>query len=307
MARATTAPSPPADATTTQPSTTPPPTPDPTTTAPPSATTTTVASPTPTPTPAPSTEPPATSQPGDSPTTTSTAPGSETSVGPGDSTVPTAVDETGQAYGSPVRRADGHVTRSIVFPVVGGYWLGSGWNDIRDGGARYHQGVDVIASAGQPVISPVDGRVSAIFRRHRTVGHGVVVTDDRGYSFRLFHMSSEMPDGLQVGERVVAGQLLGYVGGDQAIPHIHVELLRPSGVPVNPHWSLAAARFRDYPCADPATVAPDWSARHGMLISPDGRHYVLSDPALCRPPPPPVAPPRIPRHGAPPRPYCRPV
>lgn len=306
VAQATTPPQPPA-APSTEPTTTPPP-PPPTTPAPPPDTTTAPTAATTLPPTTTTTEAPvATTAPSTEPTSETSVPDAETSV-PSEDTLPEGIDETGEEYSSPIRLADGHVTRPIIFPVVGGYWLGSGWNDTRDDGARYHHGVDVIAGAGQPVVSPVDGRITEIYRDHPTIDHGVMVTDDRGFSFRLFHMSPDMADDLAVGERVVAGQLLGFVGDDQGIRHIHVELLRPSGVQINPHWSLAGARFDGYPCADPATVTPDWSAHPGMIVSPDDRQYVLNEPARCRPLPPPPAPTApTPRWGGPGVPSCRPV
>jgi murein DD-endopeptidase MepM/ murein hydrolase activator NlpD len=127
-------------------------------------------------------------------------------------------------------------------PIVGGYSFGSGWNDIRDEGERYHHGVDVLANPGQLVVSPVKGVVVKIILDHPLANNGVVIRDADGYQWRIYHMSPDIPEDIVAGRNVSEGQLLGYVGSDQYIPHVHVELHQPNGVPVNPLWSLQSAR-----------------------------------------------------------------
>lgn len=49
------------------------------------------------------------------------------------------------------------LSRSLVFPVSGKSKIGSFWGDTRDGGKRSHQGIDIFAKKGTPVIALCDG------------------------------------------------------------------------------------------------------------------------------------------------------
>jgi murein DD-endopeptidase MepM/ murein hydrolase activator NlpD len=178
---------------------------------------------------------------------------------------------------------DGNVTRDIQFPVLGGHWLGSGWNDLRDKATRYHHGVDVIANPGQPVISPVNGTLVKIVRGHPTIDNGIVVVDADGYEWHLYHLSASFPSALAAGSAVVAGQLVGFIGSDQAIPHLHAELHQPDGTPINSLWSLQSGRSGNLPCADVSEVTAEWRAVYGLVISPDNNSYFAIDSSMCDP------------------------
>ena len=167
--------------------------------------------------------------------------------------------------------------------MLGGHWLGSGWTDLRDNGTRYHHGVDVIATPGQPVVSPVSGTVVKIVRGHPTIDNGVVVVDADGYEWHLYHLSASIPSALGAGGAVVAGELVGFIGSDQAIPHLHAELHRPDGTPISSLWSLQSGRSGELPCADPSDVTAEWRSVHGLIISPDNDSYVAIDRSLCDP------------------------
>src|SRR5690606_5565865 len=57
-----------------------------------------------------------------------------------------------------------------VFPVQGknSRAIQSAWGDVRDAGRRSHEGVDIFAARGTPVLAPVDGVVTAV--RNRGLG-----------------------------------------------------------------------------------------------------------------------------------------
>jgi murein DD-endopeptidase MepM/ murein hydrolase activator NlpD len=141
----------------------------------------------------------------------------------------------------------------------------------------------VLANPGQPVISPVNGVVVEIVRGHPTINNGIVIMDNDGYQWHLYHLSASFPSALAPGSPVGAGQLVGFVGSDQAIPHVHAELHRPDGTPINSLWSLQAGRSGNLPCADATLVTDEWRPVYGLLISPDNNSFIAIDTNLCDP------------------------
>jgi murein DD-endopeptidase MepM/ murein hydrolase activator NlpD len=119
---------------------------------------------------------------------------------------------------------------SGVFPVQGAYTFGG--DDARFGAGRTghtHQGQDILAAAGTPIVSPRAGFVSWRAFQKDGAGHYVVVRGDDGRDYVFMHML----DGsvlVQKGQSVAAGQQLGAVGstGRSSGPHLHFEIW-PSG------------------------------------------------------------------------------
>jgi murein DD-endopeptidase MepM/ murein hydrolase activator NlpD len=117
-------------------------------------------------------------------------------------------------------------TRSGVFPVAGTYTFGGA--DARFGAPRSghtHQGQDVMAAEGTPVVAPVGGTI--IWRAYQAAGAGYYVilhgADGRDYAFMHFQAGSTA---VSKGDVVTAGQRLGNVGatGDAEGPHLHFEI-----------------------------------------------------------------------------------
>jgi murein DD-endopeptidase MepM/ murein hydrolase activator NlpD len=118
------------------------------------------------------------------------------------------------------------VSGSGVFPVQGPYDLGGA--DARFGARRsghIHQGQDVMAAQGTPVVSPRAGTV--IWRAYQAAGAGyyLVVHGDDGRDYVFMHLQ----DGsllVSKGDAVAAGQRIGNVGatGDADGPHLHFEI-----------------------------------------------------------------------------------
>jgi murein DD-endopeptidase MepM/ murein hydrolase activator NlpD len=115
---------------------------------------------------------------------------------------------------------------SGVFPVQGSYTLGGA--DARYGAGRTghsHQGQDILAAAGTPVVSPRAGFVHWRAFQRDGAGHYVVVRGDDGRDYVFMHLL----DGsvaVQKGQAVAAGQQLGSVGstGRSSGPHLHFEI-----------------------------------------------------------------------------------
>lgn len=110
------------------------------------------------------------------------------------------------------------------FPVAGGINknIQSFWGATRDGGRRSHEGVDIFASRGTPVLAVVDGRISSSGEKGLG-GKQVWLRDPkRGQSLYYAHLDSIEPLG---NVRVRRGDTIGYVGNTgnarTTAPHLH--------------------------------------------------------------------------------------
>jgi murein DD-endopeptidase MepM/ murein hydrolase activator NlpD len=136
-------------------------------------------------------------------------------------------------YGMPLERAVHRVVGP--FPVAGLAWWTNDWHACRDGCRRLHQGLDIFARHGTPLVAAADGVVT-----QKAVGGlsgiGVEIRDARGVEYYYAHLS-RWADGLREGMRVSRGQVIGYVGNTGnaigTLPHVHFEL-QPRGVPRPP-------------------------------------------------------------------------
>jgi len=115
---------------------------------------------------------------------------------------------------------------SGVFPVQGPYSFGG--DSARFGAGRtghVHQGQDIIAAEGTPVVTPAAGIVH--WRAYQAGGAGYYVVvrgdDGRDYAFMHFQAGSTL---VATGQRVAAGQRLASVGntGDSHGAHLHFEI-----------------------------------------------------------------------------------
>jgi murein DD-endopeptidase MepM/ murein hydrolase activator NlpD len=112
---------------------------------------------------------------------------------------------------------------SLGFPVDGRgvTAIRSVFGDLRDGGRREHQGVDIFAPRGTPVIAASDGRIRSV----RTGGLGgktVWLRDRFGQSQYYAHLDSQA---VRRGDSVKLGDTLGFVGNTgnarTTPPHLH--------------------------------------------------------------------------------------
>jgi murein DD-endopeptidase MepM/ murein hydrolase activator NlpD len=128
-------------------------------------------------------------------------------------------------------------TGSKVFPVQGPYSFGN--EGARFGAGRpghVHQGQDIVAAEGLPVVSPVNGTVYSVAYQASGAGHYVVVAgaDGRHYVFMHLQTGSIV---VAKGAPIAAGQRLGSVGNTGASegPHLHFEIW------VNGWWATKAS------------------------------------------------------------------
>ncbi len=97
-----------------------------------------------------------------------------------------------------------------------------------------HNGLDMIAPAGQPVHASADGVVSNITRSRKGLGNVVEIDHGNGYTTRYAHLADIE---VSKGRKVKRGTRIGYVGvsGNSFAPHLHYEVLRDTVIldPVN--------------------------------------------------------------------------
>ena len=123
-----------------------------------------------------------------------------------------------------------------VFPVQGVCSFSDTYGAPR-GGGRVHEGVDVIAKAGQWVYAVKAGTLTKQYRDApgSLSGNGWRLTSAGGTYFFYAHLSAFAP-GLAVGSVVAAGQIIGQVGmtGNAPIPHLHFEVHPGGGASIDP-------------------------------------------------------------------------
>ncbi len=137
----------------------------------------------------------------------------------------------------------------FVFPVRGRHRIGTTAVQ-RFGGARGHEGQDVFARCGVPVVANVAGTVK-LAEFQGAAGNYVVVDGADGRSYAFMHL--RRPASVAPGDAVYAGEPLGEVGdtGRASGCHLHFELWTSPGYyegghPVDPlgelrAWEKAAA------------------------------------------------------------------
>jgi murein DD-endopeptidase MepM/ murein hydrolase activator NlpD len=102
-------------------------------------------------------------------------------------------------------------------------------------GKRPHAGVDFKAPAGTPVRLPFAGRVTRVNWSRRVNGNCIEVELSDRRVLHFLHLSKVAPQ-VKSGAVLEAGTRLGEVGstGHSNAPHLHYEILDPSGKPLNP-------------------------------------------------------------------------
>jgi hypothetical protein len=141
---------------------------------------------------------------------------------------------------------------AIAFPVLGPVEFVDDWHFERDGGARRHEGLDLLGYEGQPIRAVFDGVVTAIDDDPSGIaGNGLRLTRDDGLYANYFHLSNSetgpVHSSLQVGSRVRAGQIIGFMGstGNAGIPHLHFELRTAAREPMAPYPAVMEAVQRE--------------------------------------------------------------
>ena len=133
-----------------------------------------------------------------------------------------------------------------VFPVRGAHTYGDGFGVARTG--HTHQGVDVMAACGTPLVA-ARGGVIKYNGTHPAAGNYLVIDGaDTGVDTVYMHLRARSP--LKKGAPVRTGQPIGFVGqtGDATACHLHFEEWSAPG------WYTGGAAF------DPLADLKAWDA-----------------------------------------------
>ncbi len=123
-----------------------------------------------------------------------------------------------------------------LFPVtvIGNEAIQSFWGAARDAGARRHEGIDIFAKRGTPVVASTNGRIT--FTGEKGLGGKQVWLRDtkRNQSLYYAHLDSIHP----ISGRVKVGDTLGYVGNTgnakTTPPHLHFGIYKGYRGAINP-------------------------------------------------------------------------
>lgn len=88
-----------------------------------------------------------------------------------------------------------------------------------------HNGLDLIAPAGEPVYAVADGVVKDVIKSRKGLGNVVEIDHGNGYVTRYAHLADVE---ARKGRKIRRGSRIGYVGvsGNSFAPHLHYEVLR---------------------------------------------------------------------------------
>ena len=137
---------------------------------------------------------------------------------------------------------------SPIFPVQGPFNFGgelSRFGAPRTG--HTHEGQDIAAAEGTPVVTPRAGTVYWVAYQAQGAGYYVVIAGDDGRHYVFMHLQANSTL-VTKGQVVTAGQRIASVGstGESEGPHLHFEIwvngwrASPASMPIDPLPELQA-------------------------------------------------------------------
>jgi murein DD-endopeptidase MepM/ murein hydrolase activator NlpD len=164
-------------------------------------------------------------------TTTIVVAGEDTSTTVPSTTTTTVAPTTTTTTVPPTKSTSG-----LVCPVDGAVSFSDTWGAPRSGG-RTHKGVDMSASRGTPLVAMETGRIYRL--SNSTLGGlSIYLLGNSGDMYYYAHLDA-FADGLSGGQKVSAGDHVGYVGttgnSPSWIPHLHLGWQPGGGDWANPY------------------------------------------------------------------------
>lgn len=162
---------------------------------------------------------------------------------------------TSPSPSSTATAAEAAAVPSLIIPVANTQirQLRDTFTEAR-GEGRTHDAIDIMAASGTPVLAAADGRIARFFNSDRG---GITIYQQAGDGKVIFYYAhlARYADGLQEGQQVRQGQVIGYVGdtGNAGAGNYHLHfaiwlVTDPKrywdGVNVNPYPLLVGAGQR---------------------------------------------------------------
>ncbi len=171
-------------------------------------------------------------------------------------------------------------TPALLFPVAGGDAgdIRSFWGASRDGGSRNHEGNDIFAARGTPLLATTEGRISSV--REGGLGGKTVWLRDGGRRLNYYyaHLDSQF---VTAGQYVARGDTIGLVGNTgnarTTPPHLHFGIYAGGA-----HDPLPFLLGPDAPPVPPATApgsvtrVPDLG-RHYLRVAPESGENIIRE------------------------------
>jgi hypothetical protein len=136
-----------------------------------------------------------------------------------------------------------------AFPILGDHEYGMSAGRFGAGRSGHtHQGQDVMAACGTPLVAARGGKVQ--YSGYQGAAGNYIVIDGRGSSYDFMYAHLAEPSPLHTGEVVRTGQPIGVVGetGDASGCHLHFEMW------IAPGWYEGGSPF------DPLPYLQKWDA-----------------------------------------------
>jgi murein DD-endopeptidase MepM/ murein hydrolase activator NlpD len=153
------------------------------------------------------------------------------------------------------------MSKQFVFPVGGPTRIAGPFGSFR-ATTGSHQGNDLFADFGTPVVAAADGVVQNVGSL-KISGNRLWVYADSGDQFFYAHLSSFAPDAVN-GRHVEKGTVLGYTGNtgdaEPTPPHLHFEIHPNGGDAVDPESFLKVWQQRA------GAALTDTAERPGALV-----------------------------------------
>jgi murein DD-endopeptidase MepM/ murein hydrolase activator NlpD len=153
------------------------------------------------------------------------------------------------------------MSKRFVFPVGGPTRIAGPFGSFR-ATTGSHEGNDLFADFGTPVVAAADGVVQNVGSL-KISGNRLWVYADTGDQFFYAHLSSFAPDAVN-GRHVEAGTVLGYMGNtgdaEPTPPHLHFEIHPDGGDAVDPEPFLKVWHRRA------GAALTDTAERPGALV-----------------------------------------
>ncbi len=126
-----------------------------------------------------------------------------------------------------------------LFASTPSIWPVRGWVTSRFGNRtspfsgiqKFHEGMDIAAQTGTPVVAAADG---VVIKAGFGTGYGNMVELSHGYGIKTLYAHNSRLN-VKAGQHVRRGDVVAYAGdsGSSTGPHLHYEV-RLNGLPVNP-------------------------------------------------------------------------